>query len=306
MSKLLALALLLAAPFATACGPNPSPPVAPCVTAFDPGIGGPPPEILILSLSGHGAGLAAALCTSIDDDDNRSCLQDAGDAVEVIRQAFQAAGRMTIEERHFADRLRAPDANGDCVPDRMDQLGLVELVATLVAAIAQWIDGQVAPTRIVMVTHSHGTNWRGIAQALRPDIPIAYLIQLDGVCQNWECEHEDAVRTWAQASGLALGVDIAEPCDDGAQVMGTDQDLKDVAFAQVGFILEGQSTGPPPLRDTEDNVRLDGSQDCIFRRGPGSVLDPMENHSGVHQAGSPAMDWVAMTIATLEAGAGCP
>ena len=243
------------------------------------------PDVLILSVSGHSDILGLATCSG----DNITYLDGPGDAVEALVQLFVGLG-LTVETAHFADRLEAPAAD----PQDPARQGFVELVATLEAAFLDWIDGFSNPTRIVIVDHSHGSNWAHIATSIL-NAPVEYLITLDGICTLWECEHETDVFAWVTANGL-FAWDISRPCNRWA-VPGQAglRDTKDVVFQTVRFHLEVQSSSLFPS-DGTDNYRIDGSDGGIFR------LASTEGHGGVHLAAGSSMAWVMNTILGLEGG----
>ncbi len=249
------------------------------------------PDILILSVSGHAAAATAITCQEVD---NRAYLADDGDAVEEIRGVFVDHG-LSVVVRSFSDRLQAPDLDDDEVPDAPDELGFVELLRILDQAYALWIENTTRPTRIVLVAHSHGGNWAHIATGIRPEIPIEYLVTLDGVITRWECEHECNVSNWVAKNNYEFDFNISQPRRE-IPVVGEDlpQHVKDVVFPNVRYNLEIQSTGPLPLNDCCDNIRPTGSLDGIFTEALG------DSHSRCHLADSDSMNWVVAKIDELE------
>lgn len=243
------------------------------------------PDILILSVSGHSDILSALTCGG----DNTTYLDGPGDAVEALVQVFVGLG-LSTETAHFADRLEAPAVS----PQDPARQGFAELIATLEAAFFDWVDGFSNPTRIVIVDHSHGSNWAHIATSIL-NVPVEYLITLDGICLLWECEHQTDVAAWVAANGLFVW-DISRPCDRWL-VPGQVglRNTKDVVFPSVRIHLEVQSSSLIPS-DGTDNYRIDGSQGGIFR------LASVEGHGGVHLAGGSSMGWVMNTILGIEGG----
>ncbi len=252
---------------------------------------GPPPDILILSVGGHARSASALTCS---EDKNRSYLGNSGNAVDALTTFFFNEG-LEVAVRNFSDRLQASDQNFDGIPDDLNELGFLELLLILDQAYLLWILDQASPTRIVLVCHSHGGNWAHLATAIRPEIPIEYLISLDNVVTNWECEHRCQVASWVHFNGLAFELDISQP-ESAIFVPGQNEleHVKDVVFDNVRYNVEVQSTGPPPLNDCCDNYRRDGFRDGIFTDNRG------ETHAKVYRAGSESMDWVLGILFLLE------
>jgi len=240
------------------------------------------PDVLVVSVSGHSFTLSGLLC---EDDDNRAYLADEGRAVEAVVEVFEALG-LTVEAKNFSDRLRAPDDDGNGVPDAPDRLGFVEALAELDRAYEEWVLGFDNPTRLVLVAHSHGTNWSHVLAAVRPEIPVDIQVSLDGICFFFECEHESAIADFLAEDPDAFALDFSQPCD-AVDVPGSDDpfNMKDVVYPNVVAHLEVQSSDLFVF-DSTDNVRIDGTELGIAR------LLSTNNHSEVANAGDEAMNWV--------------
>jgi len=277
MKKIHVLLVLALAPLACGGGGGTAPPT------LDPDV---QPDVVILSISGHEGALNAVLCTS---EDNYSYLGEPGEAVDAVIQAFVDVG-MSVQYQHFSDRLAAPDANGDGVPDNPDRLGFVEFLDTMENVYRWWIEGQADPTQLVIVAHSHGTNWAHIATSIKDYIPVSYLVTLDGICLLWECEHQQAVADWVAANSLQYSWDISRPCDVwNIPGQPLPMNTKDVVFPSVAINLEVQSTDLV-TSDCCDNYRLDGSLTGI------STFITPEGHNELRPSSSVAMTWVADQI----------
>ena len=239
---------------------------------------------MILSVSGHSGPVSALFC---DSSDNVPYLGDPGGAVEALAQFFQGERGETIAIANFTD-LYLGDAPG--------RQGFVELVRLLDFIDENWISGRPdRPTRIVLVAHSHGTVWAHLAASVRPEIPIDYLVTLDGICTNWECEHAATIRDWIASNGDPWPFDVADAC--GSQAIpgaAGPYDIKDVAPGSVAVNLEVQSDDLLVF-DAVDNVRPDGSKDGI------ETFLAAESHTGVDAASSGAMLWVVDRIRVLGA-----
>jgi hypothetical protein len=266
-------------------------------STFNPGPGPEPnprpetaPDFVLLTVSGHVGVISAINCTS---EDNRSYLDDPGEAAEALRDFFTANG-FELYEQHYADLLDHDDVNGDGVADDPDRLGFLDLLAELDWIYLNWIADYDDPTKIVLVAHSHGTNWAHIAASIRPEIPIAYLVTLDGICFYWDCEHGDAMDDWMAASGETFPYDLSAPCD-ALGIPGQPDPLsaKDVAFGSVAVNLEVRSDDLL-LSDCCRNYRPNGSRAGIF------TYDSDESHSAVTLADSDSLAWVIERIRELE------
>ena len=237
------------------------------------------PDIVLLSVSGHGS-LPCLFNTNV------SYLDDAGDAVQSLEATFASLG-LTTQAWHYADLF------DEGAPGNLDRQGFLQLLDRLDTVFRDWIDGVPNPTRIVIVAHSHGTNWAHTAASIRPNIPIEYLITLDGICFTWECEHAATIDAWVQQN-MPFPHDISEACNvwivPGQALLFN---IKDVAFDNVIFNLEVQSSS---LLTTDccDNYRLDGTTTGI------ATHQSTDDHRGVHVANGDAMNWVDGMIRALE------
>ena len=240
------------------------------------------PDVVVLSVSGHGGTISAVLCTS---GSNRAYLGDPGDATEAVAAAFSGLG-LSVQVAHFADLFDAPDLTD------LDRLGFLQLLETMQTVFDNWIDGFDNPTHLVLVAHSHGATWAHIACAEMLHIPIEYVVTLDGICLQWPCEHDATIDGWVRRNS-PFSFDISQPCDNWPVVgAGIQFNTKDIAFRNVRFNLEVQSTGL--VSDPTDNRRLNGSTTGIH------TMTFAEDHGRVHEATSNAMTWVMDMIMTLE------
>ena len=212
---------------------------------------------------------------------------DEGEAAEAMLDAFDGLG-LEVYDAHFSDRIES-DGSGF-----VDRLGFAELYDFLREVHAEWIDGNANPPRVVIVAHSHGATWAHLAVALLEDVPIEYLVTLDGICLQWECEHTAGLEDWFDANGVTPPSGLASPCELWT-VNDVDYDTKDVAFDNVAVNLEVHSNGLP-VGDCCTNVRLDGTTTGI------ETFFAPESHGGVTLANSAAMNWVVDEIVTRETG----
>ena len=245
---------------------------------------GTAPDFVILSVSGH----CGVLCNPPVDND--SYLADPQDAVEAILQTLNGLG-FTTQASDYSDRFESLDRDGD---GTIDEFGFLQLIDDLDFVYDNWIDGRSNPTRILVVAHSHGATWAHIAVSVVDQVPIEYLISLDGVCFLWGTEHQGTIQNWFQANGNPYAWDISAPCNIwNIPGQAAPYNTKDVVFDNVVINLEVQSDDLF-ISDCCDNYRLDGSQTGI------EIFASTENHGEVHRSGSASMAWVQTRIATRE------
>lgn len=264
------------------------------VAAVESAIGRPAeaPDVLLLSVSGRTFDIADFFCPP---DCNVPYLSEPGDAAGATFNDLVGRG-YTVVQGDYTAAFRNFDDTGNGLADRY---GLQQLLADLEWVHANWIDGFLDPTRIVIVTHSHGAVWAHIAASLLPDVPIEVLVSLDGVCLQWEDDHAPSILDFYAEEGLnPFPWDISAPCDrwDVAGVAAL-QDTEDVVFANIALNLEVQSNGGiggGGVEDLQDNHRKDGSQDGIRRFKSGS-----DDHTEVHDPGRGSYQWVLTELALV-------
>ena len=246
------------------------------------------PDVVILSVSGQ-----AGIVTPPDNCSfatNRAYLGDTNRAVSTLANLLGGLGFFG-SIGNYASRLENGDLDSDGVDDP-DREGFVQLLEDLNFIYDNWIDGFINPTAIIIVSHGHGAVWAHAAVAMLDQIPIAYLITLDGFCTDWDCVHETAVADYQTANANPFPFDMSDPCARWTVVgEGTLFDSQDIAFDNVTFHLEVRSN---EMLDVINNRRLDGTEDSIFR------FTSTEDHDGITMDGSDAMDWVANFIDSVE------
>ncbi len=325
MQRLVPLAVLLLATAACGGGGGGRAPRPPIQATGGPGVdldGIDQPDVLVMTFSGHdGASV------SLDSDTNRAYLADAGSIGPRLR-AFLAGHGASVVERHFADRLVAPDMNGDGRPDRLDGIGFLEALSVLDHAATAWIEDHAEPTAVVVVGHSHGATWAHLLTEaahgrIGGALSIRVLVTLDGVQTLWDDEHEaDLIAWWdalpdRTAHGFRFDRDPSASSDAILADAGY-RNVKDVVWPNVRWayeIMSDDSLGLV-LRDLVRNVPLaqgdlvpagDASGTTIWTRDTrahgiivnGVPVDPppgdpvsSESHGGVHAATSPSVEWL--------------
>ena len=306
-------------------------------TPSDPGATGGPgvdltgvtkPDVLLMTFSGH-----TSSAVPLSSAANQTYLDATGSAGPKLRALFEGRG-YTVVERHFADRLRAPDADANGLPDRLDQLGFLEALSVLRQAAEAWVDGQATPTRIVVVGHSHGATWAHLlceaadGRVSPGPLGIHVLVTLDGVQTSWDAEHTGQLMAWWDAlpgktfQGFHLARDVSTSSDAIVADAGN-RNVKDVVWPVVRFAYEVMGDDPLGiiLRDLVRNVPLfqmdlvpatDPSGTTLWTRDtrtheilvngvltmpPVGDAVPSETHGGVHDATGPSMLWLCDRLA---------
>lgn len=166
-----------------------------------------------------------------------------------------------------------------------------------VTARNEWIRDFRDPTRVVLVGHSHGTQFMSLLAWDHPEIPVAYAVYLDAVCAAWDADHVhsgrfDAVygprRNFpAPLSSLGAACDVLPVPGVGLA------DISDVVPWNVERGLEVRSNGvglSGVVLDDDDNYRPDGTSGYYV--GLESSRQFSEGHSRVAQLGSQGLQWV--------------
>ncbi len=242
------------------------------------------PDVVLLTVSGR----TFSINLFCPPECNVAYLGDPSAAGEMLQTEIENMG-LTVQRDDYIAALTNYDDNNDNIADRF---GFLQLVTDLEWIRDNWITGFTNPTRIVIYAHSHGCVWAHIAASVVPDCPIEVLASIDGVCLQWEGDHEESIEDYFTANPNPWSWNIAAPCDAWI-VLGESSafDVEDVAFAHIKHNLEVQSTGISFLvdliADDQDNRREDGSETGIQRLPPSS-----EDHTTVDEPDSAAFAWV--------------
>lgn len=232
-------------------GPTPPPPPSPSN-----------PDVVVLFVSGH-EGL-------LDGAPSKSYLHEVLGprvALDLIADGYWP------EVGYYVDHPTATDAGG-----------YVDLVADMQWIRDNWVAGQARPTRVIVLSHSHGGVWANAAIRAVPSLGVDLQVALDHSSYGWGFVGHSA-------SNDVIGGDPRDayyietlascPTDTGGWNEATyDYDLEDVVFSNVVRALEVRSGDSPPLAsepyDERWNARTDGSLTglhCYFSA---------TNHSEVH------------------------
>ena len=260
------------------------------------------PDVVVMTFSGHDP-LGGAY--------NSENLGTPGGTGDVIAGLFQDA-----EVWSYRDELYSVPDDGvhGFIEAWNDGITLTEFQYS-----ADWVPLE-RPTRLIVVAHSHGTNWSHLWANNQHHLTIDVLIDLDGVSWAWEAptpgykfvgddwgrlmasyEAEystpwTAERTFSDVTGNWL-------------IGGVAYDEKDTFDANTLLNLEVWSDGsaggwPVDIRDEVANRALDGSG---RERSRGCYFD--EAHDRVDDPASDGMAWVLGMVEAVYFGGsevGCP
>jgi pimeloyl-ACP methyl ester carboxylesterase len=166
------------------------------------------------------------------------------------------------------------------------------------------ITGVANPTRLVLMGHSHGTQFAHLMAYERPDVAFAASILLDSVCLSWDADHAAAFVAALRSPPGAPGA--GGPYAVGCKVKPVSGrgylDVGDAVPVTIERSLEVHSGDAEdldelsPVRDTTPNSRGDGT-----RRGIELLVAHRESHTRVAEASSQAflaaMAWLADVLA---------
>lgn len=259
------------------------------------------PDVAIFVVSGR----CGARCDDAPND-NWNYLEGQG-TLNAFAQTFRAMGK-SVATYGYSAHLRRHHSNLSGKEER----GFLDMEAQIQFAVNNWVRGRKNPTRLVLVGHSHGTNWTHNFVRVYPDVTFDYLIDLDGICLGWEGDHRPFIQAYyAERGGNPWREDISKACGQVDAGGLTKYDHKDVAYPNVRYNLEVQSqraTDQPVnldpttgvegntnlLFDTVDNVRKNGTRTGIF-----TFLSYDETHNEIQLPGSEAMTWLQGKIIQL-------
>ncbi len=259
----------------------------------EPGTDGPrptdSPDFVILAASGH--------CLTNCPAFPRENLVSQGTAAR-IGDLLNGYG-WSVAVFEYADAFYNHLADGTAVlpfsEEAPVQFGFLQMLADLQDIRDLWIGEFQNPTGIVLLGHSHGVVWTHTLATLRSDVPIDFLIDLDGDSHAWEDEGDEFVAgdDWApiiaeytELEGVIWDYPIEE-ATDAWQVSGLDelQDIEDIVPGHVAWNLEVHG-GSFTLQDSEPNHRFDGTDLGII------VGETNEEHDRLDDPGSQSVEWV--------------
>lgn len=224
-------------------------------------------------------------------------------AVNEVAEAFRDLG-FRVETHAYSAHLLATHRSPI---SGKDEAGFVQLDEDFRRVRDELVAGRTNPTRIVLLAHSHGTNWTHQLARLHPSTPIDLMIDLDGICALWESDNRRTFRRfYEERGGSPWPLDVSRACDVtfiGRRAYRP----KDLVYPNVRYDLEVQSRrvggatvdspGPNLLFDSTVNIRPDGTRDGIE-----TLVARVEDHGEITYAGSEALRWVASRIRALPWG----
>lgn len=248
---------------------------------------GDSPDVLILAISGHqlhGKG-----------DYHSETLRASG-LLDSIADVFRSRGR-TVETHAFTDEFFSWEKwVGQTVA-----VGFIELGEWTEYVNETWIQGFDNPTRVVVVAHGHGVVWSHLLTHM-VDIPVDFLIDLDGDSHCWELRSEcgedgdewgTLIREWSEYHDIQWPFDISR-AQNVFTIPGRDErsDVEDVVADSVMFNLEYHAASSEgALRvDTERNVRPGGGRSGLFTNVS------LEEKASIYQPWSDAVQAVRATL----------
>jgi len=241
----------------------------------------------VLHVSGRAPNLINLLCPP---ECNVAYLDEAGEAPEAIVLDLIDLGFLVDSQAYIA-ALESFDDDGD---GAFDRFGFLQLVGDLQFIFDNWIDGVRNPTCIVLLGHSHGVVWAHLAAAVLPQVPIDFLVSLDGICTFWSFDHAPSITGYYATNGNPWPFDISDPCALwNIPGLAAPANTEDAVFDNVVHNLEAQA-GIGLLQDTEPNHRLDGTTSNVR-----TFVSANEDHTGVHLGDGDAVAWVRARLAEL-------
>ncbi|CAM3159544.1 hypothetical protein DESA109040_00410 [Deinococcus saxicola] len=254
-------------------------------------LNGPPPDIVIFSMSGRCAPPCLAPRDNWDYLGSRGTLDRLADVFTAAGYRAQVSGYASNAAATFSSEyIGGP------------QRGYEALRADFARVARTWMRSA-RPPRLVLLGHSQGSVWLHHLSRVNPGVPVALQVDLDGICLAWKSDFGAGIRALGDAYG-------AEPSPlhacDAFWVAGRTVGVKDIVWPNVARGLEVQSKRLPArptvsggwpvnyLFEVTSNVRLDGTRSGIER-----FVSSREDHSAISYPNSDALAWVAGKAAAI-------
>jgi hypothetical protein len=232
-------------------------------------------HVILIAFSGR---CGSSRCSAPAENEDALAL----DTVPALLAAWSAAGL----------RVEAWTYRGYVDDDPTRGRGYASADADLRAASASWSAGGDPPPQLVVLGHSHGTQFAHLLAFEHPEVRFAASILLDSMCLGWDLDHAARLVTrlapgagpWSATGPYAVGCDVLEVPGLGRL------DLGDVVPPNVARSLELTSGGQflGLARDARKNVRLDGSA-----TGIDSVAFGHLDHRAIDEPGQGALEFAA-------------
>jgi pimeloyl-ACP methyl ester carboxylesterase len=231
-------------------------------------------HVILIAFSGR---CGSSRCSPPAENEDALAL----DTVPALLAAWSAAGL----------RAEAWTYRGHVDDDPVRGRGYASADADLRSALTSWSAAGSAP-QLVLLGHSHGTQFAHLLAFEHPAVAFAASILLDSMCLGWDLDHaarlvhrmSPGVGTWSATGPFAVGCDVI-------QVPGVGRlDLGDVVPWNVARSLELTSGGQflGLARDARTNVRLDGSGTGIDTVAFGHL-----DHRAIDEPGAGALEFAA-------------
>jgi len=279
---------------------TPTPPIIPPST-LEPRPAGTP-DVVVLAFSGR----CSAPCSAPTDNWNYLGAKLVGGqpywgTVAQIQTSFETLGK-TVQSYGYSSHLSTHTSSA---PENYlkpsSEEGFLQLEAKLRQVYTDWIWGRSNPTQVVLVGHSHGVNWTHQFARAHPEIPIAYLIDFDGISSAWESDNKSFIESYYAQQGKNPWPIALEKAAQVIPVEGAKDlfDSKDVVPNNVKYNLELRSLNNFLyagcfLSDTITNRRPNNTQSGIYRLDSSS-----ECHSQIAFGNGQGVAWVKTKIAEL-------
>ncbi len=254
-------------------------------------LNGPPPDVVIFSMSGRCAPPCLAPRDNWDYLGSRGTLDRLADVFTAAGYRVEVSGYASNAAATFSSEyIGGPQRGYEAL--RVD----FERVKTTWMKLAR-------PPRLVLLGHSQGSVWLHHLSRVNPSVPIALQVDLDGICVAWKSDFGAGIRALGQVHGTEPSP--LNACD-GLPVAGRTVGVKDIVWPNVARALEVQSkrlpARPSPsggfpvnyLFEVTPNMRLDGTRSGIER-----FISSREDHSAISYPNSDALAWVTGKAAEI-------
>lgn len=252
---------------------------------------GPPPDVVIFSMSGRCGPPCLAPRDNWDYLGSRGTLDRLADVFTAAGYRVQVSGYASNAAATFSSEYIGGPQRG------------YEALRSDFARVAQTWMKAARPPRLVLLGHSQGSVWLHHLARVHPSVPVALQVDLDGICVAWKSDFGDGIRELGSVYG-----DEPSPLQacDAFTVAGRTVGAKDIVWPNVALDLEVQSKRLPArpgvsggwpvnyLFEVTPNVRLDGTRTGIER-----FISSREDHSAISFPNSDALAWVAGKAAAI-------
>lgn len=255
------------------------------------------PDLVIIAFSGH-CGLVCDTRSTWSYLDHASESTGGVAVLDGIKRAYERLGFSRIEVFGVSSFATSHYSS---ISGKIEA-GYLQAQAYLDEVKANWIDGMVDPTRVVLVGHSHGTVWASLLAMNNLDVTFDSFVALDAICWMWWNKHKGYIKEtfidgpWT----IPFPLDQGDPCGI-LSVPGQAQpmNINDVVPANVIYGLEVRtsfrllSLDPNVLADDDVNVRINGSYTNIWG------ITATESHSDLGRHYNRSIGWVAAMLEAL-------